>query len=75
MNATKILRSVGTALRGGGVTSNSWLNVQSNVSQVVVSNERAFPYQMDGDYLGEVKELRFEHVPDAVRLVQSFPQQ
>jgi hypothetical protein len=25
--------------------------------------------------LGEVKELRFEHVPDAVRLVQSFPQQ
>lgn len=75
MNATKILRSVGTALRGGGVSTNSWLDVQSNVSEVRVAHDRAFPYQMDGDYLGEVKELRFEHVPDAVRLVQSFPQQ
>ena len=30
-----------------------------------------FPYQLDGDYLGEVTRLEFSHVPDAVQLV--FP--
>ena len=34
-----------------------------------VDDERPFPYQLDGDYLGETTQLRFTHVPEAVRLV------
>jgi diacylglycerol kinase family enzyme len=30
-----------------------------------------FPYQVDGDALGDTKRLEFVHVPDAVKLV--FP--
>lgn len=28
-----------------------------------------FPYQVDGDYLGEVEELVFRHHPDVLELV------
>jgi diacylglycerol kinase family enzyme len=35
-----------------------------------VSYDRPFPFQLDGDYLGETTELRFTHEPHAVRLVQ-----
>ena len=34
-----------------------------------VENDRPFPFQLDGDYLGETNELQFTHVPNAVRLV------
>jgi hypothetical protein len=29
-----------------------------------------FPYQVDGDYLGETTELAFRHEPDVLRLVR-----
>jgi diacylglycerol kinase family enzyme len=32
-----------------------------------------FPYQVDGDFLGDTRELRFHHRPDAVRLVRPAP--
>ena len=38
---------------------------------MVVSHDEPFPYQLDGDYLGNVDRLEFDHVPDAVQLV--FP--
>ena len=43
----------------------------THVSHLVVDNEQPFPYQLDGDYLGETTRLEFTHEPDAVRLV--FP--
>jgi diacylglycerol kinase family enzyme len=39
----------------------------------VARDNRAFPYQLDGDYLGETREITFEHVPNALRLVRSHP--
>jgi diacylglycerol kinase family enzyme len=35
----------------------------------VTTTGEQFPYQVDGDYLGDVKQLRFQHVPEALRLV------
>ena len=69
MRATAIVRSLIEALRGGGVKTESWLDEQIDLQQLVIEHERPFPYQLDGDYLGEVTRLTFQHEPDALRLV------
>jgi diacylglycerol kinase family enzyme len=71
MNASHILRSLGSALRGGGVPDAPWLDIRRDVRSLTVTNPVSFPYQLDGDYLGETQGLSFEHVPNAVRLVRS----
>ena len=71
MNATHILRTLASALRGGGVKPQPWLDVRTNVGHLVVDDQRSFPYQLDGDYLGELQRVEFDHVPDALRLVRA----
>lgn len=66
-----ILRGLGSALRGGGVTVSEHLVEWRDVERLTVEHVEPFPYQLDGDYLGEVTKLEFDHVPDAVDLV--FP--
>jgi diacylglycerol kinase family enzyme len=69
LNAPAIISSLLTALRGGGVQPNDHLVEWTDVSELVVNSPTPFPYQVDGDYLGETTRLEFTHVPDAVRLV------
>ena len=69
MRATAILRSLAGALRGGGVKPAPHLDVRTHVDRLVVEHAEPFPYQVDGDALGETTELDIRHVPDAVRLV------
>jgi diacylglycerol kinase family enzyme len=69
MRATAILGSLLVALRGGGVQPNEHLDEQFDLDHLVIDGDRPFPYQVDGDYLGEVERLEFRHVPDAVKLV------
>lgn len=71
MNALHILRSLGSALRGGGVSPAPWLDVRRDIKSLTVGNNRSFPYQLDGDYLGETQRLEFEHVPDCLHLVRT----
>ena len=66
-----ILRGLGSALRGGGVTSSEDLVEWRDVDHMTVEYSEPFPYQVDGDHLGAVNRLEFHHVPDAVQLV--FP--
>ena len=66
-----ILRGLGAALKGGGVATSEHLVEWRDVVRLSVYDETPFPYQLDGDYLGNTERLEFEHVPDAVRLV--FP--
>lgn len=66
-----IVRGVASALRGTGVADGHRLVEWTDVRRLTVEHDRPFPYQVDGDYLGETRRLMFEHVPDAVRLV--FP--
>jgi diacylglycerol kinase family enzyme len=70
MKVGAILRSLGGALRGGGVKPSDHLAVATDVSELSITHHRPFPYQLDGDYLGETTQLRFEHRPQAVRLVR-----
>jgi len=73
MRPTHILRTLGSALRGGGVRERPWLDIRTDVARLTVTDARSFPYQLDGDYLGDVRRIEFEHVPDALRLVRSHP--
>jgi diacylglycerol kinase family enzyme len=73
MRASAILRSLGGALRGGGVAASAHLDVRTDLSDLVITHDRPFPYQVDGDFLGDTRELRFRHRPDAVRLVRPAP--
>ena len=36
----------------------------------IIEGEQSFPYQVDGDYLGETRRLEFRHRPDALKLVR-----
>ena len=47
------------------------LDVRTDVEKLTVEHETPFPYQVDGDALGETTRLEFVHVPEAVKLV--FP--
>jgi diacylglycerol kinase family enzyme len=69
MSATAILSSLAGALRGGGVRPAPHLDVRTDVEHLVIEHDRPFPYQVDGDALGDTTRLVFGHVPDAVRLV------
>jgi diacylglycerol kinase family enzyme len=69
LGAVGLLGSLGRAILRGGVHDNKHLVVRDNVSALSVDYDRPFPYQLDGDYLGETTELRFTHVPNAVQLV------
>lgn len=73
LKATHVLRTLASALRGGGVAHFPWLDIRSNVSKVVATDSRSFPYQLDGDYLGEVQRVEFTHERNALRLVHSYP--
>ena len=69
MRVSAILKSLAGALRGGGVQPAPYLDLRSDLDRFEVVSQRPFPYQVDGDYLGEVSRLGFEHCPNAVRLL------
>jgi diacylglycerol kinase family enzyme len=71
MRARAILASLTGALRGGGVKPAAHLDVRTDVGSIVIEHDTPFPYQVDGDALGETSRLEFNHVPNAVNLV--FP--
>jgi diacylglycerol kinase family enzyme len=56
-------------LRGGGVKPSDHLDLRTDLTSLTVASDAPFPYQLDGDYLGETRRLDFEHHPDAVNLV------
>ena len=73
MKPLHIISTLLSALKGGGVKQKPWLDIHTNVTKVTATNARAFAYQLDGDYLGEIQNVEFEHVPNALRLVRSHP--
>lgn len=69
MQISAILKSLAGALKGGGVQPAPYLDTRSDLTKFDIRGlQGSFPYQLDGDYLGEVSSLHFEHCPDAVRL-------
>jgi diacylglycerol kinase family enzyme len=54
---------------GKPIERRSRVDVRGGVREVRITGHGPFPYQVDGDYLGEATELTFRWEPDAVRLV------
>ncbi|MBK5224575.1 MAG: diacylglycerol kinase family lipid kinase [Acidimicrobiia bacterium] len=53
----------------GGLASGRHATVHHDLTDLVVRGYGPIPYQVDGDHLGAVDELRIRHEPDALRLV------
>lgn len=52
-----------------GLESNRHLDYRTDLTEFSLEAHRPFPYQVDGDYLGEVSSLQFRHEPEALKLV------
>ncbi len=62
------------ALRSSdGLKKNRAVDYRTDVTEFWLDGHRPFPYQVDGDYLGEVTSLHFRHEPDALRLLVPDP--
>ncbi|MEZ5140200.1 MAG: hypothetical protein R2711_15935 [Acidimicrobiales bacterium] len=72
MRATRFLRIMADALAGQGkLQRNRWAHYRHDVDELVVEgiDGRPFPYQIDGDFLGEIDRIDLRHVPDIIDLV------
>jgi len=70
MAAHRLLRIIGSALTNGKALRRSrWVDIRSDIDGLVIRAYGPVPYQVDGDYLGEVEQLTFRHEPDIIDLV------
>lgn len=64
------LRAVGAALKGGGrLARQSNVAVRTDVHSFTVRGFRPFPWQVDGDHLGDADVLEFQWEPSVLDLV------
>jgi diacylglycerol kinase family enzyme len=54
---------------GGDLRRRKHIDVRTDLDALVVEGHGPFPYQVDGDHLGDTELLRFRHEPAAMRLV------
>lgn len=65
-----ILGLAGAALAGGNrIAKQRSVDYTADESRFSVDGYGPFPYQVDGDFLGETEHLEFRHEPDVLRLV------
>lgn len=64
-----VVRTAGAALAGNDIRRLRWLDVRTDQERITVEGHGPFPYQVDGDYLGEIERLDIRHAPGVLRLV------
>ena len=69
LGVATLVGGLGRALAGQGVKGRK-LDVRRGVEHLVIESVRPFPYQMDGDHLGDTRRLEFDSIADAIRLVR-----
>ncbi|MCB0962074.1 MAG: hypothetical protein KDA98_02030 [Acidimicrobiales bacterium] len=72
LRADRLLRIMTKALRAdGSLARDRHIHYRPDVDAFVVEgiDGRPFPYQIDGDYLGEIARIEFRHVPEIMDLV------
>jgi diacylglycerol kinase family enzyme len=75
LRLSKIVRLAGGALRSSGsLKTNKSVDYRTDLTEFTLEGHRPFPYQVDGDYLGEVTSLQFRHEPDILRLLVPNPE-
>jgi diacylglycerol kinase family enzyme len=64
------LRALASALGNGHHLRHSrWTDLHHDLATLVVEGYGPFPYQVDGDHLGDVERLELRHEPDVLDLV------
>jgi diacylglycerol kinase family enzyme len=70
LRAALVLRAAAAAVgRADFLTTSTEIAQVTDVGTVVVSADSPFPWQVDGDYLGEVERLAVGHRPDCLTVV------
>jgi diacylglycerol kinase family enzyme len=70
LSFTTIIGLAGSALASGDHLRHSrQVDYRTDVAALTIEGYGPFPYQVDGDYLGEVTSLEFHHEPEAMALV------
>ncbi len=67
------LRTVIAAFKGVGLAGIESVDVRTDLYGFTVRGRRPFPWQVDGDHLGDTDLLEFSYVPDAITLVLPGP--
>ncbi len=65
-----MLWAVAAALTRGSLRHQRHLVYVTDLDEVTVEGYGPVPFQVDGDYLGEIEKLEFHFEPDALRLVR-----
>ena len=70
MTTPLMLKTLYSALRRGGLETSSGIDIATDVENVKIEFPAPFPYQLDGDYLGDTTSIDIKHCPEALRLVR-----
>jgi diacylglycerol kinase family enzyme len=70
MTTPLMLKTLYSALRRGGLETSSVIDIATDVENVKIEFPAPFPYQLDGDYLGDTTSIDIKHCPEALRLVR-----
>jgi len=65
-----MMRTILNSIRNEGISVSLGVDIRTDVENMNISFPTPFPYQLDGDYLGEQTSLHIEHCQDALRLVK-----
>jgi diacylglycerol kinase family enzyme len=63
------LKAVARAISGKGLGNLPGVEIRTDLHGFTVRGRRPFPWQVDGDYLGDTDLLEFSYLPDAISLV------
>ncbi len=69
LDLVTLLSALGDATRGSGVRGGRRIVRKADQTEVVVTGHGPFPWQMDGEYLGEVERLVLKNEPEVLDLV------
>jgi len=70
MRFARTLRIIASALGNGQAMRRSrWVDHRTDLAGLTIRAYGPIPYQVDGDYLGEVEHLTFRHEPEVLDLV------
>jgi diacylglycerol kinase family enzyme len=69
LSLSSLLGVAGAALAGRPVGKVRKVDLRTELGALRVTGHGPFPYQVDGDYLGEATELTFRYEPDVLRLL------
>jgi diacylglycerol kinase family enzyme len=69
LNLSTLLGVAAAALTGRSVAGGKKVDLHTDLDGLRITGHGPFPYQVDGDYLGEASELVFKHEPGVLRLL------